>query len=248
MSEVWIYIKAVSRRWWALLSCAAFTLFGVYCAYRVTRTSWYVKGSSALAGVMLLIACYFAWLDDYRKVKSLTEKPKLVTGILMAYWDVEGIGSFLYTYIYLHVRLTNHTNKETAITKYTLRIYGEGRGFVDYSHNPWLSADDWLERNDSYKTSSDVVKTDAVFTKLDPIQLVVTPDQPLKHGIHRDGWIAFRLPAIDPEETGKMPLDLEVIVTDSMGNQHLGGGRGWWPVKRLTGNTCLICLRSEDEI
>ena len=41
---------------------------------------------------------------------------------------------------------------------------------------------------------------------------------------------AFRLPAIDPEETGKMPLDLEVIVTDSMGNQHLGG-RSWWPVK-----------------
>jgi hypothetical protein len=182
-----------------------------------------VKGAFALAGVMLLIACYLAWFDEYRKVKSLTEKPKLLTEILKAYWDVEGIGSILYTYIYLHVRMTNHTSKETAITKYTLRIYGEGQGFVDYSHSPWLSADDWLERTDSYKTSSDVVKTDAVFTKLNPIQLVVTPDQPLKHGIHRDGWIAFRLPAIDPSETGKMPLDLEVIVTDSMGNQHLGG-------------------------
>ena len=168
MSEVWIYIKAVSRRWWALRSCAAFTIFGVYCAYRVTRTYWYVKGSFALAGVMLLIACYFAWLDEYRKVKSLTEKPKLLTEILMAYWDVEGIGSLLYTYIYLHVRLTNRTIKETAITKYTLRIYGEGRGSVDYSYSTWLSADDWLERNDSYRTSSDVVKTDAVFTKRDP--------------------------------------------------------------------------------
>jgi hypothetical protein len=66
----WVFIRSVSKHLWPLLSCAAFTILGVYGAYSGWTSDWIIKGSLALAGLFLIVACYQTWLAEHRLVSS----------------------------------------------------------------------------------------------------------------------------------------------------------------------------------
>jgi hypothetical protein len=75
----WFYIKAIGKHWWALMSCAAFTIFGLYVAWANKNNGWTVRGIFILAAILLFVACFLAWVDERKKVILLEQlqKPKL---------------------------------------------------------------------------------------------------------------------------------------------------------------------------
>lgn len=77
----WVYVKAIGKHWWALMSCAAFTFLGLYIAWANKNTGWTVRGIFGLALALLFVASFLAWLDEHQKrillEKSLEPIPNL---------------------------------------------------------------------------------------------------------------------------------------------------------------------------
>lgn len=64
MVLVWEFIKSVLRRWWTLMSCAVFTLVGIYAAATNAANSWIVWTGFVLAFLVLIVAFYHAWREE----------------------------------------------------------------------------------------------------------------------------------------------------------------------------------------
>jgi hypothetical protein len=71
---MWLFIQAVGKKLWALLSCAAFTILGAWAEYFSKNNLWIVKANFVLAGLFLLVGCFLAWSDEHRKVNALQEQ------------------------------------------------------------------------------------------------------------------------------------------------------------------------------
>jgi hypothetical protein len=66
MKELWPFIRAVGKHWWALMSCAIFTGLGVFIAWGNKSNAWAVEASFAAAVICVFIACYLAWRDEHK--------------------------------------------------------------------------------------------------------------------------------------------------------------------------------------
>jgi hypothetical protein len=62
-----LFLNAIIRYWWALMSCAAFTFLGIYVAAFNKGRDWVLWGSFLLGITFLLVAAYKAWLTEYDK-------------------------------------------------------------------------------------------------------------------------------------------------------------------------------------
>lgn len=71
MGEIVGFCKAVWADWWARMSCAIFTLLGLYVAVANKSNDWIVRAIFAIAAALLFVACFVAWRDEYRKRISL---------------------------------------------------------------------------------------------------------------------------------------------------------------------------------
>ena len=70
------YLKAVRKHWWPLMSCALFTLLGMWVLYADKSNAWAVRAMFAVAGFCLFWAGYRAWLEERNK-RVLLEGPVL---------------------------------------------------------------------------------------------------------------------------------------------------------------------------
>ena len=78
-SPLRLFIKGLLKHWWALLSCAAFTILAVLAAESNESNSWTIRGTVALAGVFFIIATYRTWRDEHQQVDSLHDKISVLT-------------------------------------------------------------------------------------------------------------------------------------------------------------------------
>jgi hypothetical protein len=76
-----LFLKAIFRHWWALMSCAAFTLLGIWATYAKKDRMWILWASFTLALGCFMFAAYRTWADQHRAwanenqiVRALTEK------------------------------------------------------------------------------------------------------------------------------------------------------------------------------
>lgn len=83
-----LFLKAILRHWWALMSCAAFTLLGVWATYAQKDRLWIVGASLGLALVCLVVAAYRTWADEHeawskenQMVRRLMEEPTLAIAV-----------------------------------------------------------------------------------------------------------------------------------------------------------------------
>jgi hypothetical protein len=67
---MWLFIQAVGKKFWALLSCAAFTILRVWAEYFSKNNLWIVKASFVLAGLFLLVGCFLAWSDERSRLSN----------------------------------------------------------------------------------------------------------------------------------------------------------------------------------
>lgn len=76
--SLWLWIKAVTRHLWALMSCAIFTAIGFYAAFASKNNEWIVRSTFLAAVVCLFMACFLAWKDEHTKLLEATaEKEQL---------------------------------------------------------------------------------------------------------------------------------------------------------------------------
>jgi hypothetical protein len=70
----WLYFKAFGKHWWALMSCAAFTILGFYVAWANKSNEWTVRGIFGIALGLLIVAGFLAWRDEFRRANDLEAK------------------------------------------------------------------------------------------------------------------------------------------------------------------------------
>lgn len=69
-SPIRLFATAITKHWWALMSCAAFTGLAVYVAATNKGNGWVVGGSAILAVLFFLLAAYRTWRDEHDKYTS----------------------------------------------------------------------------------------------------------------------------------------------------------------------------------
>jgi hypothetical protein len=69
-----LFVAALLKHWWHLMSCAAFTILGVYTAGANKGNVWLVGGSAFLAPLFFGVAAYHAWLEEHDKYTGRVAK------------------------------------------------------------------------------------------------------------------------------------------------------------------------------
>jgi hypothetical protein len=79
-NSIWLFTTALLQHWLALMSCAAFTFFGVYIAATNRGNSWVVGGSAVLAALFFVVAAYKSWRDEHDRYMlevAKNQKPEI---------------------------------------------------------------------------------------------------------------------------------------------------------------------------
>ena len=69
-----LFAAALFKHWWELMSCAGFTILGVYIAATDRGNGWVVGGSAFLAAVFFVVAAYRTWRDEHEKYTAEVAK------------------------------------------------------------------------------------------------------------------------------------------------------------------------------
>ena len=72
MRVIGMFFCALGKRWWALMSCAAFTAIAIYAAWKQETSHWILDVSIVAAIAMFLVAAGMAWNDE-RKARISAE-------------------------------------------------------------------------------------------------------------------------------------------------------------------------------
>lgn len=65
VEEIGLFLKALFKHWWAYMSCAVFTVAGIYGAAWNRPNQWIVGCAFSLAGAGILYSAFFAWKDEH---------------------------------------------------------------------------------------------------------------------------------------------------------------------------------------
>jgi hypothetical protein len=66
-NPILLFTAGLLKRSWALLSCAVFTVIGVYAAATNKANSWTVGATAVAAVAMFIVAAYLTWKDEHGK-------------------------------------------------------------------------------------------------------------------------------------------------------------------------------------
>lgn len=115
------FAKALAKRWWASMSCAVFTLLGMYAAATNKSNSWMFWACCIAAAVFFFVASFGAWNEEHQarlkeqarrlevEKRLADEEPKIVLGLFPTpdWTDLDSQTGFL-------LKLTNY-GKRPAI-------------------------------------------------------------------------------------------------------------------------------------
>src|SRR5580698_1553429 len=62
---LWLFFRALWKRWWALMGSAIFTLLGIWGGWYHETDSWLVKASIVAAVLSFLVASFLAWNEEH---------------------------------------------------------------------------------------------------------------------------------------------------------------------------------------
>lgn len=134
-SPLRIYLIAVSKEWWQLLSCAGFTILGFWAALTNRSNGWIAISMALLAGVFLICATYAAWLKTYielQKEIARNLKPDLsvIVREFRIFPDIEypkpGSPKTVGSTIDFLLDVVNKSFAETNVTRVTVEIKNKG--------------------------------------------------------------------------------------------------------------------------
>lgn len=123
VSPVWLFVKALFKGWWAMMSCAAFTALGVYVAATNKGNTWVVGGSAVLAVVFFVVAAYLTWKDEHdRYVHEVAknQKPEIQGELTVSGYGIETEGHTqghwsVSSEVFFQLTLCNHRAVNTTL-------------------------------------------------------------------------------------------------------------------------------------
>jgi hypothetical protein len=68
------FLNAVRKHWWPLMSCAVFTLLGMWVLYANKNNDWALRVTFSAAIFCLFWACFLAWRDKEKEFEELKSK------------------------------------------------------------------------------------------------------------------------------------------------------------------------------
>lgn len=122
-APILLFGTGLLRRWWAMMSCAAFTALSVYAAATNKANSWVVAGSAVLAVLFFLIAAYLTWKDEhdgYIQEVERNQKPEIQGELSIVGYGAE-FGGHEYgdwsvsQEVSLRLKLCNHRPVDTTL-------------------------------------------------------------------------------------------------------------------------------------
>jgi len=92
-NPILLFTAGFLKRWWALLSCAVFTVIGVYAAATNKANSWVVSTTVVAAVAMFIVASYLTWKEEhdmYTTELVRNERPDIQGQVGVAGYGISG--------------------------------------------------------------------------------------------------------------------------------------------------------------
>lgn len=64
---LWLFLRALGKHWWALMSCAVFTALGVYAGLEQKSSHWFALATISAGVILFLAAAFLAWNEERQK-------------------------------------------------------------------------------------------------------------------------------------------------------------------------------------
>jgi hypothetical protein len=186
----------------------------------------YVLWQSGRAVVKLDSDCHEQLLDAQRTSeleRARHTRPEIVPEVLFGLWDVEEPRRSIFTFLYIYVRLTNHVNVDTLITKYEVLVNATGRsGLIPGTAVEMQSGGVLIAPNVPGLPHCARDAEGRQVADFSSIWTAVRQLTPLKKGIHAEGWlkVPFELLSIQMEQNQTFKAVVTLVVTDSFGSCH----------------------------
>jgi hypothetical protein len=111
-----LFVKAIIKRWWALMSCAVFTFIGLYALIASKSNAWIIGASLTSAALAFFVAAFLAWNEEHlariKAEKQLKdEEPKIIFALLANDIDWSNINSgqeYVFTVTNIGKRIATH--------------------------------------------------------------------------------------------------------------------------------------------
>ena len=139
-------------------------------------------------------------------------KPAITGELTAIFWskqrDTEADCKFASSNFFVRLKLVNHEDVPCTIDKYwlTLTLEGNERRLVGYPSKAGKL---------QYRSP-----IDNAVTEVEVSPLTVNYDTPLRRALSREGWITFHVIYYDAPNAPFWNMDLKLVVTDSLGNDH----------------------------
>lgn len=119
------FAAGLLKRWWALLSCAVFTVIGVYAAATNKANSWIVGATAVAAVAMFVFAAYLTWNDEHGKYTAevaKNQRPDIQGEVGVTGYGNNGEGQeygrwSVSSEVVFHLTLCNHRPVATTLQK-----------------------------------------------------------------------------------------------------------------------------------
>jgi hypothetical protein len=222
------FILAVSKIWWAWMSCAIFTFIGFYVALTDKSNAWIVRGIFLTASGLLFWACFIAWKDKWEELEAEKLKsvfPDIRGEIQFAFCEAytnpfSGQTSASDCNLYLKIKLVNHADVSCTVDRYVLLIHENG-GEITESEKGDPSVFGSLEHHTNFLdpcTLTDPVEGSK--TKISGMR--IQAHSPLIRACAQEGWVRFRVKNYAPklDQTDCSQEIFTLLITDSLGKKH----------------------------
>jgi hypothetical protein len=130
------------KAWWALMSCAAFTILGLFIALENKGNSWTVGGIIVLAVTFFACAAFMAWREKYLALTKLQRRlasPQIDLSVGSAWWGADKNDSLS---VILTMQVFNPHGPPTAMFNWELSLQLESDGIVTRGEIPLDSPSD----------------------------------------------------------------------------------------------------------
>ena len=141
IGDLKLFGASLLKAWWALMSCAAFTVLGLFIALEDKGNKWAVGGTVVLAGIFFVCAAFMAWREKYSALVGLQERlasPQIDFVIGSAWWGGDTLHGALT--IIVTMQVFNPHGPPTAMFSWELSLQLEPDGIARRGEIPIESA------------------------------------------------------------------------------------------------------------
>jgi hypothetical protein len=204
------------------MSCAAFTILGVYALAMHKDNPWLIRSSFVLAGVFVVIAIALAWRDEHSKLLAeivKNSKPDFQMDVVRAVRLMRRSGKFESPSLLVSASVVNLVDAPSTILSISL--------FMDAPQKePVSKAVIFGSQTLTIETDRRIYDTNfssEVWTKDRREEAVVdmsplVKKQTLERGKHVEGWLLFE--SLPWDLLSVTELSFSLSVKDAFGSEH----------------------------